>query len=87
MNPVFDPLHIHPSIKGGLERWADHGIRPGSFLISVLENDLFGAYQAADSDNLYALPSIVYYIRNYLPSLCYGSPGRMREWEQRFGRG
>ena len=59
--------------KAALDRYVQHKILPGQFLMSVLSNDLFGAVSRADSENLAALPDIVKFIYNELPSGCWGS--------------
>ena len=62
--------------RDALDRYVQHKILPGGFLVSVLSNDLFGAVARADSENLAALTDIVKYIYNELPTGCWGS------WEQ-----
>ena len=59
--------------KEALDRYVSHGIMPGGFLVKVLSNDLFGAVGQADSENLAALPEIVKYIYNRMPSSSWGS--------------
>ena len=63
-----------------LTRYVEHGIPPGSFLCAVLENNLVRAVGRADRENLAALPDIVKYIYNELPSTCWGSPARVNEY-------
>jgi hypothetical protein len=63
-----------------LTRYVEHGIPPGSFLCAVLENNLVRAVGRADRENLAALPEIVKYIYNELPSTCWGSPARVNEY-------
>lgn len=68
--------------QADLDRYVQHKILPGQFLISVLSNDLFGAVSRADSENLAALPDIVKYIYNELPSGCWGSREQIRSFVQ-----
>jgi len=56
-----------------LDRYVNHGILPGGFLVKVLSNDLFGAVGRADKENLAALPEIVQYIYCELPADAWGS--------------
>jgi hypothetical protein len=63
-----------------LNLYVEHGIVPGSFLCAVLENNLVRAVGRADRENLAALPDIVKYIYNELPSTCWGSPARVNEY-------
>ncbi len=59
--------------KAALDRYVNHKILPGGFLMKVLSNDLFGAVGQADSENAAALPEIVKYIYNQLPANAWGS--------------
>jgi len=59
--------------KAALDRYVNHKILPGGFLMKVLSNDLFGAVGQADSENAAALPDIVRYIYNQLPANAWGS--------------
>jgi hypothetical protein len=59
--------------KAALDRYVNHKILPGGFLMKVLSNDLFGAVGQADSENAAALPEIVKYIYNHLPANAWGS--------------
>jgi hypothetical protein len=56
-----------------LDRYVNHKLMPGSFLTAVLSNDLFGAVGRADSENLAALPDLVKYIYNNVPSAAWGN--------------
>jgi hypothetical protein len=57
-----------------------YGIDPGGFLTKVLTNDLFGAVDKADSENLKAIPALVSFIYNNLPRAAYGKSTRMIDW-------
>lgn len=46
----------------------------GSFLESVLSNQLTQAFQCADDENLEALPHIVAWVYDTMPSTMCGSP-------------
>lgn len=59
--------------KAALDRYVEHKMLPGGFLMAVLSNDLFGAVGRADSENLDALPDIVKYVYNQMPSGSWGS--------------
>ena len=67
-----------------LTRYVEHGIPPGSFLCAVLENNLFSAINRADRDNLAALPEIVKYIYNELPSFCWGNSKSVSDYIESF---
>jgi hypothetical protein len=71
--------------RAALDRYVDHQILPGGFLMSVLSNNLFSAVARADNENLEALPELVRYIYNHCPSACWGSEGKVYEWvKERF---
>jgi hypothetical protein len=71
--------------KAALDRYVEHKILPGGFLMAVLSNDLFGAVGRADSQNLAALPDIVKYVYNEMPGDSWGSEGQIYKWvEDRF---
>jgi len=75
------PVHT----KAALDRYIEHKMLPGGFLIAVLSNDLFGAVGRADRENLAALPDIVKYIYNELPAGSWGSNDIIWRWvEQEF---
>ena len=53
---------------GGLVRYVEHGILPGSFLTAVLENNLTEAACRADSDNLPRLHMWADVVYNHVPT-------------------
>ncbi len=65
---------------GGLQRWIEDGIPPGSFLTAVLENDLKHACEQADIENRYLLFDIVSWLYNESPGGCWGSPEQVEAW-------
>lgn len=73
---TFVPEHM----RDGISRYIEQGIRPGSFLTAVVQNDLREAIGHADDINLTALPTIVAWFYNYAPALCWGSTERMMGW-------
>lgn len=52
----------------------------GSFVRAVLENNLKLAFAFADAGNTFAMHAIVAYVYNFVPSICWGTEGRVREW-------
>jgi predicted nucleotidyltransferase len=72
--------NIRPDIKESLDRYVSHGIPTGSFLEAVLENNLMEAMGRADSFNRAALYDICSYIYTKLPSVCHGSPQKVKAW-------
>lgn len=71
---------INQLLIAALERYHFHRIRPGSFLMACLENDLFGACLAATRENSQQLYSIVRWIDFVMPRGIWGSPLRVRQW-------
>lgn len=63
-----------------LKLYVEHGIRPGSFLQAVLENDLEGACNRADMQNRKILWTIVNYIYNEIPWGAWHSSMAVNEW-------
>ena len=59
--------------QAALDRYVNHKMLPGGFLLAVLTNDLFGAIARADSENKEALSEICTYIYNELPADCWGN--------------
>ena len=58
----------------GVQRYLEHGIRPGDFLTAVLCNDLKEACGRADFTNRYLLFDIVNWLYNEAPLGSWGSP-------------
>lgn len=75
---LIDAIPEH--MRGGLARYIEHHIEPGSFLRAVLENDLKGAISYADSTNRFLLFDYVNYLYNDAPSVCWGSPEKVAAW-------
>jgi hypothetical protein len=57
-----------------LQKYKDKGIKPGSFLTAVLENNLQNAVLKADDESKGALVNIVQYCWDTLPANIWGSP-------------
>ena len=74
---------IPSSTLESLDQYVLNGVDTGSFVQSVLSNDLFGAFARADKFNLAAMREIIAFVYNELPSTCYGSPEHYSEWIKR----
>jgi hypothetical protein len=81
-NYEFNGRYIPERMAGGLQRWIERGIPPGSFLTAVLENNLSEAVGRADAENLANLPAYVGYLYNEAPGACWGSPQKVRAWAE-----
>ena len=73
-------MMIPKNTLAGLKRYAKDRIHPGGFLIAVLENNLRKSFGQADKANREALFEIVCHCYNELPSICWGSPEKVKNW-------
>lgn len=64
----------------GLRRYINSHIKPGSFLMAVLENDLRESLGRADPASREGLFDLFLYLYNYAPSDCWGSPEKVERW-------
>jgi hypothetical protein len=76
----MDEYGIPGYMQGGLVRYYENGIPPGSFLTAVLKNDLMEAFNAADSNNQKAMRSYVMWLYNAAPMGSFGSPEAVTRW-------
>ena len=63
-----------------LARYVDHGLRPGSFLSAVINNDLREAIIRADQWNRPVIHDIVHLLFNHAPSRSWGYAGAVEDW-------
>lgn len=75
------PSHI----QQGLRFFLLDGIIPGSFLLSILENDFVTAAKRADAINLTNLGNIALFMSDGLPEACWGSIEKVNAWVQHRG--
>jgi len=59
-----------------LRKWLLHGEHPGGFVEAILRNDLMGALDAADDENMAAIVTIVSWIKRKCPSECWIPAGK-----------
>ncbi len=76
----FDYNLIPKNCIKALDRYSEKHIRPGDFLKSVLENNLFLSVSLADDYNITILPVYVNYMYNKLPMLCWGNKEKVEKW-------
>jgi hypothetical protein len=72
--------NIPPYMHGGIVRWIENAIPPGSFLTAVLCNDLREACACADDANRYLLFEYVKWLHNHAPCECWGSSESFNTW-------
>lgn len=77
--PMFDDV-----LKGTIDRYVIHGIKPGSFMTAVIENDLMSAFMRADSYNRTILYDICHFLYNRVPFEAWGSPEKVVRWLEQF---
>jgi len=83
---MIRPEDVHaipPTIRESLDRYANEGCPTGGFLKAVLANDLMQAFAKADMDSMEAMPAIVGYVYNSMPSNCHGSYDIVAAWVER----
>ena len=79
---AFNEFYIPERMMGGIQRYVDYGVQPGSFLTAVICNDFVGACQHADDENIRNLPAYAAYFYNEVPHNARGSAERMAEWTE-----
>ena len=63
-----------------LRSYVVNGIRPGGFLTGIITDDLNKTCREAAGDNKKAVVSIWTFLFQKMPSSCWGSTKKMREW-------
>ena len=76
----FRDFYIRPQMMDAINRYIENRLYPGSFLAAVICNDLVGACQCADDENLVNLPAFTSYFYNEAPGNCWGSAEIMDAW-------
>lgn len=77
----YDILPEH--CRGGMRRYIENGIPPGSFLTAVLENNLVEAFGRADQINQERLRDYCLWLYNEAPAMpirSWGSREIVRQW-------
>ena len=69
----------------GLRMYLERGVEPGSFLSSVLKNDLEGACMFADENNKLNIFNWVQWLHCNLNHSMWGSPEIFYQWLQQGG--
>ena len=71
---------IPQHMRDGLIRYVVDHLQPGDFLSAVICNDLAGAVERADAENLPLLKTYVAWFYNVPPAICNGSHKAMTAW-------
>lgn len=70
------PAHLHD----GLILYLLHHVRPGSFLVAVLENNLKLAFVKADPTSARMLRELVHFLYEWAPHDSWGSEDAVAAW-------
>jgi hypothetical protein len=68
-------------MEDSVRRWVEDGVRPGSFLVALLANDLAMASVHADQTNLSNIREWALFLLNEMPDTMWGSYGVLEDWE------
>jgi len=72
--------HAPNDLGPSLQRYIEHGIPPGSFLLAFLCNDLMEACMHADMYNRRIMHEIARWLLANAPTASYGSPENVAKW-------
>ena len=67
-------------LRGGAQRYIEHGIQPGDFLTAVIDNNLKESVSRADDDMIKRLLEIVSWWYWEAPAGCWGSKEKRLAW-------
>lgn len=76
----FNAYRIPNYMVEGLELYINNRIKPGSFTMAVLANDLKEAVGKADNKNMRNIPAYIYFLYNFAPPECFGSYEKVAAW-------
>ena len=77
----FEELDLPEYMKDGVMLYVFQGVRPGSFLTAVLENNLTQSFGQADHNNVACMFDWAKLLYMYLPSQCWGSKEIVANWK------
>ena len=70
-----------------LRAYIENGVRPGQFLVGVLDNDLRTAYECSDPQHLRGhsdlwreMGALLVWLKEMAPVESYGAPGKVELW-------
>jgi len=75
----YDLLPEH--IRGGMRKYIEEGVHPGSFLTAVICDKLVDSFMLADETNTACMFSIAKFMYLEAPMLCRGSKEKMDAWK------
>lgn len=74
---TYVPVHL----RGGLIRWIEQGIVPGSFLRAMLVFDIDNARVYADPESAMHIATIEQWLWEFAPDECWGGAKEVAQWE------
>lgn len=77
---IYNAYGIPSHAVDSFQRYVEKGSDPGSFMMSMLKNDLAETFSTADEINARIVVDYVRYMHNELPSPCWGSPEKVAAW-------
>jgi len=80
----YQDFYIPDRMCGAIIRYVEHGLKPGSFLQAVIQNNLSNACAFGDYENIKNLPAYAHFFYNEVPGDCWGSKDKMNAWIKRF---
>lgn len=80
-------FNLQEHVKREIDRFVEEGVIPGSFVKSVIINDLFGACVNDNSFTRRGLYDTVMYLHKNSPEKCWGSEGNFWNWIEGGGLG
>lgn len=69
-------LYVEP-----LYQWVYHAVKPGTFLESILRNDLMGTMGKSDPKNRQFVFDICRFLINEAPYMCFGDDEHFEAWK------
>jgi len=77
---MYNYKEVPEHMREGIRLYVEQKIRPGSFLMALLENNFIEVVALADQDNFCYLAQWAELLRWELPSTCWGSPEKVQAW-------
>ena len=71
---------IPEHMRRGVEDYVENGLKPGDFLVSVLENNFVDSIARADSINKYRLYDWAKFLYEEMPIGSWGSKEKVEAW-------
>ncbi len=76
-----DESYVPRHMRGGVQRYIEHGISMGGFGTALVSNNLKEAIGRADLENKKHITSTVAWFYSYAPSKCWGSSEAVETWK------